>query len=309
MSRPSVERVHGPTSLRVAPVGEASDGAAGRLATVWVRVNRRRMHALTSAAPPPDGAPTIILVHGVAVSSRYLIPLGEHLALRSRVYIPDLPGYGRSSCPPGHDLTVPELTDALVAWMDQIGLARPHFFGNSFGCQVLTDLAVRYPDRVDRLVLQGPTMDPHARTAWQQCLRWLATALFERPSEMAVLLRDQWDLGPRRTIAMIQIGLHDPIEARLPRIAAPTLVVRGTYDLIVSQRWAEEATRLLPRGRLVVMEGAAHTINYSQPAWLTDVIWPFLTNRHPDDSTEPTSAGSRSQPPARRPAGGAAGIV
>jgi hypothetical protein len=30
-------------------------------------------------------------------------------------------------------------------------------------------------------------------------------------------------------------------------------------------------------GRLVVIERAAHTINFSQPAWLTEVIWPFLT--------------------------------
>jgi pimeloyl-ACP methyl ester carboxylesterase len=72
------------------------------------------------------------------------------------------------------------------------------------------------------------------------------------------------------------MSLNDPIEQKLCQIVAPTLVVRGTRDAIVPQRWAEEASDLLPNGRLVVIEHAAHTINYSQPAWLVEVIWPFL---------------------------------
>jgi pimeloyl-ACP methyl ester carboxylesterase len=53
-------------------------------------------------------------------------------------------------------------------------------------------------------------------------------------------------------------------------------VVRGTRDAIVPQHWAEEAAGLVPNGRLVVIERAAHTTNYSHPAWLADVVWPFL---------------------------------
>jgi pimeloyl-ACP methyl ester carboxylesterase len=243
---------------------------------LWTPVHGLRLHALASAEVLPPDAPTIVLVHGVAVSSRYLVPLAEHLAPRARVYVPDLPGYGRSDRPPGHDLTVPELADTLLAWMDRVGLDRPHLIGNSFGCQVIADLAARHPDRVGRLVLQGPTMDPHARSAWRQSLRWLAVVPFERFSEAPVLLRDLWDLGPRRAVDMIRTSLDDPIEQKLCQIVAPTLVVRGTRDAIVPQRWAEEASDLLPNGRLVVIEHAAHTINYSQPAWLVEVIWPFL---------------------------------
>jgi len=94
---------------------------------------------------------------------------------------------------------------------------------------------------------------------------------------MAVLLRDLRDLGPRRAIAMIQIGLQDQIEVKLPRIVAPTLVVRGTHDAIVPQRWAEEATRLLPRGRLAVIPGAPHTVVYDAPQELARVVLPFLS--------------------------------
>ena len=75
---------------------------------------------------------------------------------------------------------------------------------------------------------------------------------------------------------MIRKGLDNRIELNLPHVTAPTLVVRGSRDAIVPQRWAEQATRLLPNGRLVTLDGAAHTINYSQPARLFAAIWPFL---------------------------------
>jgi pimeloyl-ACP methyl ester carboxylesterase len=224
------------------------------------------------------------------------VPLAEHLAPHARVYVPDLPGYGLSDRPRGRDLTVTELADALLAWMDRIGLERPHLVGNSFGCQVIADLAARHPGRVGRLVLQGPTMDPRARSAWRQVLRWLVVAPFERYSEGLILLRDIRDLGPRRAVAMIRMALRDPIEQKLGRIVAPTLVVRGTRDAIVPQRWAEEAARLLPNGRLVVIERAAHTINYSQPAWLTDVVLPFLAGDDPTDSPARAGVGPSAQP-------------
>jgi 2-hydroxy-6-oxonona-2,4-dienedioate hydrolase len=273
---PTSDLVQRPVGRRVTFAGDALGGPTGRLVSTWVPVHGLRLHALVSVEDLPPETPTIVLVHGVAVSSRYLVPLAEHLAPRARVYVPDLPGYGRSDRPPGADLTVPELADVLLAWMDRVGLYRPHLIGNSFGCQVIADLAARYPDRVGRLVLQGPTMDPHARSAWRQSLRWLAVVPFERYLEGLVLLRDVWDLGPRRAASMIWIALNDPIEQKLARTVAPALVVRGTRDAIVPQTWAEEATRLLPDGRLVVIERAAHTINYSQPAWLVDAVWPFL---------------------------------
>ena len=73
--------------------------------------------------------------------------------------------------------------------------------GNSFGCQVAVDLAVRYPDRVRALVLVGPTIDPAARTAFRQILRWLGDTALEDPLQLPILARDLRDAGPRRGVA------------------------------------------------------------------------------------------------------------
>jgi 2-hydroxy-6-oxonona-2,4-dienedioate hydrolase len=59
---------------------------------------------------------------------------------------------------------VPQLADALTAWIGAAGIGRPALVGNSFGCQVIVELAARHPEQVACAVLQGPTMDAAARS-------------------------------------------------------------------------------------------------------------------------------------------------
>jgi 2-hydroxy-6-oxonona-2,4-dienedioate hydrolase len=59
------------------------------------------MHARTSEDPAPEENPMVVLVHGLVVSSRYMVPAAELLAADYRVYAPDLPGFG-SGCGPLH---------------------------------------------------------------------------------------------------------------------------------------------------------------------------------------------------------------
>ena len=58
------------------------------------------MHARISEGPVPNGNPAVVLVHGLVVSSRYMVPTAELLAAHYRVYAPDLPGFGKSYKPP-----------------------------------------------------------------------------------------------------------------------------------------------------------------------------------------------------------------
>jgi 2-hydroxy-6-oxonona-2,4-dienedioate hydrolase len=82
--------------------------------------------------------------------------------------------------------------------------------------------------------------------------------------------------GVRRFVRTFRAMLQDRIEDKLPWVAVPALVVPGSRDRIVSQAWAEAATRLLPNARLVVIPGAAHAINFSYPAELKAIALRFL---------------------------------
>ncbi|MDP9476918.1 MAG: alpha/beta hydrolase [Actinomycetota bacterium] len=238
-------------------------------------VDGLRVHARVSVDPVPEGSPAVVLVHGLVVSSRYMIPTAQKLAPHHEVCVPDLPGFGRSGKPPSV-LDVAGLSDSLAAWMETVGLGSAVLVGNSVGCQVVADLALRHPERVERAVLQGPTMDPEARTTLRQAARLALDGTREPPSLLPVMLLDYASAGLRRSFATFRYALRDPIEEKLPRIQAPTLVVRGERDPIVPQRWAERAARLLPEGRLVVVPGAAHTMNYAAPSELARVVREFL---------------------------------
>ena len=255
------------------PLGNSGQGAM--LRDVWTESRAGTYYARSNAESAAPDAPIVVLVHGMVISSRYMVPTAERLAPWCRVYAVDLPGYGRSY-KPARPLALPELADALAAWMEAAGIARAHLVGNSFGCQIIAELALRHPRRIDRLVLQGPTVDPAARTLPRQVLRLFLNSLREPTSLGRISRQDYRAAGLRRAWVTVKMALHDRIEDKLPRIQAPTLVVRGTRDPLVSRAWAERIVRLLPDGRLMEIEGAAHTINYSAPDEFVRVIAPFL---------------------------------
>lgn len=251
---------------------------AGWIESKWSRVGGLRMHARVSVSPARHDRPAVVLVHGIGITSRYWVPTSVLLAPYFRNYAPDLPGFGLSD-KPERTQTLRELSDWLAKWIRSFGLSRPALVGNSFGCQIVADVAVRHPDLVSRAVLIGPTTDPQGRSAVEQIARWRRNNPGEPFAHKIVSLRDYIDCGVRRVVETFKYSLQDHIEEKLPYVRVPTLVVRGSRDPIVPQRWAERATRLLPEGRLVVVPGAYHTVNFSAPLELVRVMVPFLRER------------------------------
>lgn len=254
-----------------------------KLKTSWTMVSGLSMHARFSADPRLASRPAVVLVHGLVVSSRYMVPTAEQLAPYYRVYVPDLPGFGKSAKPP-RVLDIPELSDSLDTWMRATGIESAALIGNSMGCQVIAHLAVRHPERVEQAVLQGPTMDPRGRTVLRQVGRFLINSTQEPLSLTPVMMLDYLAAGFRRAWRTFRYALRDRIEDNLPHLRVPTMVVRGSRDPIVPQRWAKEATRLLPNGRLVVVPNAAHTANFDAPSEFTRVIRAFLNERQQQEN-------------------------
>jgi 2-hydroxy-6-oxonona-2,4-dienedioate hydrolase len=248
---------------------------AGHLVSRWTRVDELLLHAKRSIDEVPTGRTPLVFVHGLLVSMRYFLPAAVRMAPRYPLYTLDLPGYGKSDKPP-YTPDLPCLSTLLVGWMDAVGLNRVVLIANSFGCQVATDFALRYPERVARLVLIGPTIDPARHSARQQVLSLLLDGTREPYTYARILTDDLWDMGVPRALRMGGVALRDRIEGRLPLLRIPTLVMRGARDPLVPPRWAEEATRLLPDGRLVVVPDAAHVAHYDATDAFIRLVEPFL---------------------------------
>ncbi|MGH7826273.1 MAG: alpha/beta fold hydrolase [Candidatus Binatia bacterium] len=250
----------------------------GTLRHTWTDVNGLRMHSLASVDPVPVDTPAVVLVHGSGLSGRYMIPTARELTADFRVYVPDLPGFGDSG-KPSKVLDVPELADWLADWLLAIRLHHASLLGNSFGCQVIADLAARYPERVERAILQGPTTPPDERSVFWQFIRWRQNQRYNPDSLGDVTNADYKKAGLRRMLWSFCSQLTDRIEDKAPHIKAPVLVVRGEHDPIANQEWCERIARLCPQGRLALIPGVAHTLCYTAPVELADVTHSFVNER------------------------------
>lgn len=228
-----------------------------------LEVGRWRMHHRVSGNAGEEGAPAFVLVHGLIVSGRYMMPLAVRLAATHRVLVPDLPGSGASE-KPRRPLPVAGLAEALAGYLAAVGLERVVLVANSFGCQVAARAMAAGAGPVERMVLVGPTMDAAARTAPRQVVRLVASMPREPWEYPALLAGDLARVGVPRAIRAFRLALADRIEEALPRVAVPTLVVRGERDPIVPRRWGEEAAALLPDGRLTEIAGGGHALNYGR---------------------------------------------
>jgi len=204
-----------------------------------------------------------------------MLPTAVYLAPHFQVFAPDLPGFGKSR-PPAHVLNIPQLADALAVFLHKAGLEQAAFLANSMGCQVVVDLAVRYPSLVNRAILTGPTMDPLHRSSSTEILRLLGDLPGESFNQIHLAIGDYWQCGPRVMWQSFQYALRDHVEDKLPDVKVPILVVRGSRDTIAPQPWVEKIVSLLPDGQLAVIPGAPHAVNNKAAAQLVEVALPFL---------------------------------
>jgi pimeloyl-ACP methyl ester carboxylesterase/uncharacterized RDD family membrane protein YckC len=245
--------------------------AASTLESTRAEVRGVRMHATGGGSGPP-----VVLVHGYGISGAYMLPLAEVLATSCSVFVPDLPGQGRSGQPKG-PWGIRGMADSLGGWLDAVGLRHPLIVANSLGCQVVTELAVRRPACVGPMVLIGPTVDPARRAARHQLFNVLRDSAREPFSLLALAARDHAktvDVRPLLTTA--RAALADRIEDRLPLVPQPSVVVYGEDDGFLSREWAERAAALLPLGRLVVVPSEPHAVHYTRPDLIAEIVHGLL---------------------------------
>jgi pimeloyl-ACP methyl ester carboxylesterase len=243
------------------------------LQSEWTNDNGLRIHSRGSVRA---GAPRFLLVHGVVISSLYMIPLAERLADAGfEAHAIDLPGYGRSQKPDA-PLDVPALANSVRGWIAARGGGAWHLVGNSFGCQVVADLAVRDPGLVETATLIGMTVDPEAPSLFRQTLRLLR----DMPREPLRLwlnhVVDYLRAGPRFAVGAMRSMMADRIETKLPRIEAPALIIRGEHDPVTPRRWASEATQMLRRGSFVEIPYGSHAVHYAAPEAVCEAISAFV---------------------------------
>jgi predicted RNA-binding protein with PIN domain len=151
------------------------------------------------------------------------------------------------------------------------------------GCQVAIDLAARHPALVERLVLVGPTMDPDNRTPGRIAGRWARNLSRDSVRRAPGAVHDLIDAGPWRTVRTLNLAFDDPTERKLPRIEAPTLVLRGERDQLAPESWAERIADAIPRAELQTVPAVRRASTASAAPALASQVGAFLSRALPRD--------------------------
>jgi 2-succinyl-6-hydroxy-2,4-cyclohexadiene-1-carboxylate synthase len=237
--------------------------------------------------------PALVQLHGFTGSSASLAGVARAFAQDYETLSVDLPGHGRSvgeRGAVGRDFD--DCLDDLVATLGSAGHDRAHWLGYSMGARLALGCAVRYPERVNSLVLVGARAgieDPDERDARRRADdelaariethgveafvdEWLAQPLFASqrrlgPEFLAAERRARLGNDARELAASLRglgPGTQPLLFESLPALQVPVLLVAGARDGRFIDL-ARDLSRRLPQAEVCVIEDAGHAVHLEQP--------------------------------------------
>ncbi len=209
----------------------------------------------------------LILLHGNGEDHTYFDHQIDVFAQHYHVYALDTRGHGQT--PRGtRPFTIRQFADDLLAFMDARHIERAHLLGFSDGGNIAIIFALRYPERVDRLILNGANLDTAGVKRRIQIpieIGYRIARLFTKRSTSA-----------QRHAELLGLMVNDPnipVES-LARIQAKTLVIAGTNDMIKGKHTRLIAANI-PDAQLVIIQGN-HFIANKQSEAFNHAVLHFL---------------------------------
>ena len=264
----------------------------------FVRVGEQLVHVEQSGQGEP-----VVLLHGFGGSSFAWRLVAPALARRYHVIAPDLNGFGWTQRPKEvAAYTYAGQAEMVLGVLRALGIERFHVIGHSYGGGLALWLAGRYPQRVRSVVLVSsvlPDYSQQQRQTWARfrTFNWLLVHFFvlsragvRRTLELCIhdkrrITSELVDAYRERLLVEgvddAYYGLMAPVDLPVPEVSlhdvqAPTLVVWGREDRLISLARAETYVPQLPQGQLVVLDDCGHMALEECPDRLLAEVLPFL---------------------------------
>lgn len=227
---------------------------------------------------------TFVLVHGIGMGRIVFAGVAERLAARGRVLALDLPGFGDSP-EPGTETSLEETAEEVAHFVRTEATGAVTLVGHSMGTQIVAEIAVRHPALLDSLVLIAPTVNRHERTATRQAARMVQDLTGEGPKVLLMGLWEYAKTNPVWFLNKLRFMLRHRLEDLCPRIATPTLVLRGETDRVCPRGWVSEVARAIPDGTMREIPGRGHEAIIKSPEPVASMILDFVAGVRPNRPT------------------------
>lgn len=261
-----------------------------RIHSKKVKIGGLDIHYLTGG----HGSP-LLIIHGGGDGARAWKKTVAPLAKRYTIYVPDLPGWGRSPALAG-DYYIPELVDFMDNFSASLGLDRFHLMGHSLGGGIALSYALKFPKKVNKLVLVSSLCLGKEIALWVRALTALKMGHSVGTALHGMMRGIKWlvdsALAPVfhfefvNPVSIASLSLGDKVVTlrhqsvvlldRLSEVSAPTLIVWGGKDPVIPASQAYAAGELIPDCQVKVFADCGHSVYRERIAEFTGLVGKFL---------------------------------
>ena len=247
-----------------------------------------------------NGSP-LILIAGLASDSQSWQPILGGLAKRFKVVIFDNRGVGRTRYSP-EGFQISTLAFDTVCLLDALAIDKADIFGHSLGGCIAQEIAIEYPKRVNKLILASTcaAISQRTKSLFSNLLK-----ILEREGSYELFLREFFSLiftpkylnNKKIVEAAVKSALEYPFlitpegfrlqfealinfnsQERLNKIKAPTLLLAGKIDILVTSEETRLLSERIPFVKTLLLENAAHSFQVEQPELIIDRTIEFLSS-------------------------------
>lgn len=227
----------------------------------------------------------IILLYGLFGSAKNFRYLADHLKKKYRVIIPILPFYSS-----GFSVTIFCLTEFLHKLTEELNLEKFHLLGNSMGGHIALLYTLKYPEKVQSVILSGSSglfengmgysfpkrkMYDYIKTKTELTFYKPETATKELVDEIYEIVNSRKAL---HILSLAKSTIRNNLEKELHKIKAPCCLIWGRQDVITPPYVAEDFKRLIPHGHLYWIDECGHVPMLETPESFNEVIDHFMSN-------------------------------
>lgn len=278
-------------------------GEAGRLRFDRIETASHEFATLEAGEGDP-----LICLHGLGGTKASFMTTVRELAPRgNRVIAVDLPGFGDSAKPSSGRYDAIWFAEAVVELLDEMGIERASFAGNSMGGRIALELGIRFPERVDELVLFAPALAWLKERPWKRLLqlplprlgylqptpRWAVEPVIRRlvpggddgwvAAGVDEFLRSYLTPSGRfafyecaRNIYMDEPYGQDGLWTRLKKLEPRSLFVWGAQDTLVPNSFMRHVERTIPHSLHLELD-CGHVPQMECPESTHDAVHEFLS--------------------------------
>lgn len=215
----------------------------------------------------------ILILHGWNLESSKYTSLSDELTKNGfKVYVPDLPGFGKTMI--GRTFNLADYEEFVISYLNVKKLTKVNLIGHSFGGRISLRLTANHQDKINSLILTGvPGFKPVTsfHTLSFLILAKLGRMIFRLPVLSAgrqiakkylykVALSTDYYQTNRELKKTFQNVVKEQLIDFMKIIKLPTLLIWGSDDTIVPLQVAEKMSKLISNSRLEVITGARHGV-------------------------------------------------